>query len=203
MLKLLIATTNPGKFSEIVVGLGGISYELIPLFALENTSIQIEETGKTYQENALLKARYFFNKTGMMTLAEDSGLEVDALQGELGVFTRRFGLGENATDQEWLDHFLERMECVPDDLRTATFVCSAALVLVEGEEHVFHGRVEGQIIRRPEAFFLPGLPLSSVFKPLGYDRVYAALSKEEKAEISHRGIAVGQVKVFLENFKKH
>lgn len=183
--------------------LNDLPYELISLANLEGNFSQVEETGTAHDENALLKAHAFFQATGFITLAEDSGLEVDALKGELGLHTRRWGAGEKATDEAWLDYFLKRMEDVPEEKRTAAFVCSAALVVArvsmadEPREHLFHGVAHGIITHHSEAPLLPGLPLSSVFKPLGYDRVYAALSQEEKAHISHRGLAVGKAHAFL------
>lgn len=195
-MKFLIATGNIGKFGEIAAVLQDLPYELISLKDLQNAD-QVEEDGETHDDNAALKARHFFGSTGLITLGEDSGLEVDALHGELGLHTRRFGAGHEASDEEWLEHFLERMEPVLDEERTARFVCSACLILEDGAEHFFHGTAEGIITRAPEAELLPGLPLSSVFKPDGFDRVYAGLSKDEKARISHRGLAVGKVKDFL------
>ncbi len=196
MQKFLIATGNIGKFGEISAVLQDLPYELLSLKDLGEV-MQVKEDGETHDENAFIKARAFFKEVGCMTLGEDSGLEVDALKGELGLHTRRFGAGHEASDEEWLKHFLERMENVPDEQRTARFVCSAALILENGEEHLFNGAAEGVITREPEAKILPGLPLSSVFKPEGFDRVYAALTKKEKAQISHRGLAIGRVRGFL------
>lgn len=196
-MKFLIATGNIGKFGEIKAALNGLDYEFLSLKDLGDGVGQVEEDGETHQENALKKARHFFKEIGFMTLGEDSGLEVDALKGELGLHTRRFGAGEKATDEEWLEVFLERMKDIPEGERGARFVCHAALVLENGEEKFFCGTAEGTITRAPEAPILPGLPLSSVFKPNGFDRVYAGLTKDEKAQISHRGLAVGQVKEFL------
>lgn len=205
---LLIATRNPGKFVEIGAALKGVSYEIrslsdLPRFGFGEVPGQVEETGVTHEENALLKARYFFDATGWTTLGEDSGLEVDALRGELGLYTRRWGAGPDASDEEWLTHFLNRMAEFPESRRTARFVCVAALVLPKGdestvEEHLFFGEARGMIVLKPEAPLLPGLPLSSVFKPEGFDRVYAALTPQEKLQISHRGLAVGKVRHFLE-----
>jgi XTP/dITP diphosphohydrolase len=132
-----------------------------------------------------------------MTLGEDSGLEVDALKGELGLHTRRWGAGHDAPDEEWLSYFLKRMESVPDENRTARFICLAVLMMPDGTEYVFEGEVKGTIMREQQAPILPGLPLSSVFLSDGADCVYAALAKEKKAQVSHRGHAVGQVNDFL------
>lgn len=216
----LIATGNPGKFSEIREALQGVPYELHSLsdlsrYGFGEGAVQVEETGSTHEENALLKARHFFDKTGWMTLGEDSGLEVDVLKGELGLNTRRWGAiplgggqaGGDVSDEQWLDYFLKRMAEFPAAQRTARFVCVAALVTPAKSgggavENLFYGEARGTIVLQPEAAILPGLPLSSVFKPEGFDRVYAALTPHEKSQISHRGLAVGKVRKILEGLGK-
>ena len=197
MDKFLIATGNQGKFGEIFDVLQQLPCEVVSLADLEGEVVQVEEDGQTHEENARLKARYFWEQTGWMTLGEDSGLEVDALKGELGLHTRRWGAGHDASDEEWLDYFLKRMDSVPDEERMARFICLAVLVMPDGKEHVFKGEVKGTIMREQQAPILPGLPLSSVFLSDGADCVYAALTKEKKAQVSHRGHAVGQVSDFL------
>ncbi|HCW32218.1 MAG: non-canonical purine NTP pyrophosphatase, RdgB/HAM1 family, dITP/XTP pyrophosphatase [Candidatus Peregrinibacteria bacterium GW2011_GWE2_39_6] len=197
---LLVATANLGKLAEIKAILRGLNCEILSLKDVPQGKDQVEESGLTHEENALLKARYFYYATGLMTLAEDSGIEVEALQGELGLYTRRWGAGEQASDQEWLTYFLKRMADVADLERGAKFVCSAALILPNGTEHVFNGVSFGCITKKAEAELLAGLPLSSVFRPNGFDRVYAALTKKEKGEVSHRGLAIGQVRDFLHKY---
>lgn len=201
-MRLLIGTGNPGKFMEIREILGDLPVELLTLDSAGLAS-DADETGETHEENALLKARHFFHKTGLPTLAEDSGIIVDALGMELGVHTRRWGAGENASDEEWIAYFLEKMAPVPAKKRTAKFVCHAALILSVpgmhgGEEHVFSGESRGVITKDLEAPIMAGLPLSSVFKPDGFDRVYAALGVAEKSRISHRARAMAQVRDFLQ-----
>lgn len=195
---LLIATGNQGKFKEIASALSGLSYGFKSLKDLGPEVSQIDELGSTYEANARQKAAVFFERTGWLTLGEDSGLEIEALAGELGVTTRRWGAGESATDEAWLSFFLNRMKDFTSEQRTARFVCCAALHVAPEEAYVFWGETRGTITFEPEAPLLPGLPLSSVFKPEGFDRVYAALSAEEKNQISHRGQAVGAVRSFLE-----
>ncbi len=153
----LVATGNPGKFSEICAVLEGLPYQFKSLADLGEAPDQVEEIGATHEENALLKARHFFEKTGWMTLGEDSGLEVDALKGELGLHTRRWGAGSEASDEAWLDYFLKRMAEFPAAQRTARFVCLAALVMsrVDGngamDEKIFYGAARGVIVLKPEA----------------------------------------------------
>lgn len=196
MKELLIATGNPGKFMEIYEILKDLPLKFLSLSDVSLSS-DVDETGETHAENALLKARHFYRKIKMPTLAEDSGIIVDVLSGELGLHTRRWGPGHSASDEEWIEAFLARMKDVPEDERQAHFVCHAALILGKGEEHLFEGQCQGMITSDLEAPIKEGLPLSSCFKPHGFDKVYAALKPEEKAEISHRGLAISHVRDFL------
>lgn len=154
----------------------------------------VVEDGETYKLNALKKVEHYQRQTGFMTLAEDSGIVVDALAGELGVKTRRWGAGEHATDEVWIDYFLERLEEVPDAERTARFICCAALMDEQGQVQYFVGETEGVITRDLQAPIYKGLPISSCFIPTGFDKVYAALSVEEKNRVSHRGKAMHEVR---------
>lgn len=194
MKKILIATGNVGKFGEIMEVLGSLPIEFCSLadLGIEN---DVEETGETFAENALLKAKYFFELTKIPTIAEDSGIEVSALPGELGVKTRRWGAGESATDEEWLDFFLRRMETEED--RSATFFCSA--VFYDGEKtEIFSGETSGTLEKTPQCPIPKGIPVSALFVPDGFSRVFAAMSPEEKNAVSHRGKAMAQLQKFLE-----
>ncbi len=213
---LLIATTNLGKFKEIFEILGkldvlsGGRFRVISLrelcdseesFGLEDRSFQmsdfdgLEEDGETFEENAIKKAKFYHEKTGLLTISEDSGIVVSALDGELGVKTRRWGAGENASDEEWIEFFMKRMSSEKN--RNAKFVCSACVCgkKDDGKEfcEVFEGETSGKITEKLEAPILKGLPLSSCFLPDGFEKVYAALSTEEKNAISHRGKAISKI----------
>ncbi len=207
MRELLVATKNPGKFREISEALSGVPFKLVFLGELGLDDGDFVEDGLTFEENAEKKARYYFGKIGMMTLAEDSGIFVEALDGELGVKTRRWGAGEKASDQEWIEHFMKRMSGVAPDKRGAKFVCYACVVgeFKEGDgkrlrRFCFHGETPGMITETLEATIRQGIPLSSCFRPEGFDKVYAALSAEEKNKISHRGKAMVGVKRILNEF---
>lgn len=160
-----------------------------------NITEKPEEPHETLQENALAKARFYVERSGLPTIAEDSGLFVEALAGELGVKTRRWGAGETASDEEWIEHFLHRMEREED--RRATFLCTMAYIDDAGTEHVFDGAFHGTITRAVEHPPLPGLPVAGCFLPDGFDRVYAALAPEEKIRVSHRGQALQRLMEFL------
>lgn len=154
------------------------------------------EDSETFSGNALKKAKFYYERTGILTLAEDSGILVNALKDELGVKTRRWGAGEKASDEEWVEYFLKQMSGFSD--RGAKFVCCSCL-LGEGIEEFFEGETKGVITENLQAPILKGLPLSSCFLPEGMEKVYAALSTEEKNLISHRGKAIKKVREFLES----
>lgn len=211
---LLIATTNQGKFKEIFEVLGkldvseGGKFRVISLRDLCESDECFDmadfdgltEDGETFSENAMKKAKFYHEKTGLLTVAEDSGIVVSALNGELGVKTRRWGAGEKASDEEWIESFMKRMSGEKD--RSAKFVCSACIcgkISDDGGEvcEIFEGETSGKITEKLEAPILGGLPLSSCFLPDGREKVYAALSADEKNAISHRGKATSKVLEFL------
>lgn len=204
-MRLLIATKNPGKFTEISEVLNSLPIKLLSLKDL-NLNDEVEEHGVTHEQNAILKAQYFFKKTGLPTLGEDSGIHVDAFLGELGVQTRRWGGLEKATDDEWIKYFLRQMGKVSKNKRGAKFVCFAALILdkaVVKAPKIFSGETRGIITKTLEAPLKLGIPISSCFKPEGFNKVYAALTVEEKNRVSHRGKAMHAVKKFLEQHLEH
>jgi len=194
MRELLIATKNPGKFHEIDQALKGSGYRLLFLGDLDIDDSGFLEDGESFKENSYKKARFYFDKLGMLTLGEDSGIEIEALKGELGVKTRRWGAGEKASDEEWIEYFLQRME--GEQARGAKFICSACLLDGEREEY-FGGETRGWITEGLQAPLKRGIPLSSCFLPEGSSTVYAALSEAEKNKLSHRGKALRGVREYL------
>ena len=197
-MKLLIGTKNRGKIIEISEALSGLNVECI-----DPQSIGIEdnpeETGTTFEENALQKARFYHERSGLPTLADDSGIIVEALQKELGIHTRRWGAGANASDKEWIEYFLKRME--KEKNKHARFVCVLAYIDAAGKEHLFEGTCDGVITETLEAGYLPGLPISACFKPIGFDCVYSAMKVEQKNSTSHRGRAAEKLRRFLESHR--
>lgn len=198
-MRLLIATKNPGKFSEISEVLSQLPIELVSLADLGITE-DVEEHGATHEENAILKAQYFYKKTRISALGEDSGIYVDAFPGELGVQTRRWEGLHQAADAEWIEYFLKKMEPLPPEKRGARFECHAALILDEKsyeKPFLFRGETRGIITRSLEAPLKQGIPISSCFIPQGAEKVYAALTSVEKNRISHRGKAMHAAREFL------
>lgn len=201
-MKILIATKNPGKFEEIVSGLASLRAFGVEFVRPSDLGIddEVEEHGVTHGENAVLKASHFFEKTGLATVGEDSGIHVDAFPGELGVTTRRWGGLEKASDEEWIKYFLKQMKKVPEGSRGAKFVCFSAVILSSKDvvtPHIFSGETRGIITKALEAPLKAGIPISSCFRPEGFDKVYAALTNEEKNRISHRGKAMAKLAEFL------
>ncbi len=188
--KLLIATHNLGKFSEIKKQLEPLGLELVSLTDL-GIDEDMEETGDTFEENALDKARFYYNIAKIPTLADDSGLSVDALDGEPGVKSRRWP-GYEASDEELLQMLLDKLKDVPEGQRTAKFVC--VIALYDGKEEIItRGEKGGFITKKQMCPIKKGIPYSSVFVLKDSDKVSSALSIEEKNAVSHRGMALGKL----------
>jgi XTP/dITP diphosphohydrolase len=189
MNKLLLATANQKKLVELQrildLALGTRRINLIGLGDFEDYP-DVPEIGLTFGENALIKAREGASRTGLPTVADDSGLAVDALNGMPGVFSARWS-GKHGDDRSNLELVLAQISDVPDEQRGGAFVCAAALVLPNGREHLVEGRQIGRILRnrRGEG----GFGYDPIFLGDGQDRTNAELSPSEKDEISHRGKA--------------
>ncbi len=190
--------------------LGGIGIEVV---SAQDVGIveEPEENGATFGENALIKARFVARKTGEWALADDSGVTIDALNGEPGVRTARWGAeegkiqnpksktqkGARLEESRLVDYTLMRMKDVPEGKRQATFHSVVALVSPMGEEWTFEGIVPGEIALIPQGTPREKLPFDVLFRPLGHDRTYAQMSDEEKNTLSHRGRAFGKLMEFL------
>ena len=187
---MLIATQNPGKVAEMRRLLHILAEELdVPLLSLnEFAEIEApEETGSTFMENAELKARYYADALGKITIADDSGLVVDALGGDPGVMSARYG-GPGLDDAARTRLLLDNMREVPDDQRTARFVCAVYVSIGPTEMLNAEGIVEGNITREPLGS--NGFGYDPVFVPLGHTRTTAEMSADAKDALSHRGRAV-------------
>jgi len=187
--KLLLATANKKKLVELQrildLSLGTNRIALIGLADFEGYP-DIPETGLTFGENALIKAREGAKRTGLPTVADDSGLAVDALNGMPGVFSARWA-GGHGDDAANLDLLLAQIGDVGDEQRGGAFVCAAALVLPNGREHLVEGRQNGRILRSRRG--TGGFGYDPIFLGDGQDRTNAELSPAEKDAISHRGKA--------------
>jgi XTP/dITP diphosphohydrolase len=186
-MELLLGTNNAGKIVEMREVLSDLPIKLFTVNDL-NVASEPDEYGKTFTENALIKARHFYELALKPTVADDSGIIVEALKDELGIATRRWGAGAKASDEEWITYFLKRMES--EQNKRAQFVCSIAFVDANGTEVTFEGTCDGVITQTLEAGYLKGLPISACFKPDGFDCVYSAMTVEQKNSTSHRGRAL-------------
>jgi XTP/dITP diphosphohydrolase len=190
MTRVLLATRNGKKLVElqrILDGaLGPHRIELVGLADLPEYQ-EVPETGLTFGENALLKAREGCRHTGLPTVADDSGLAVDALNGMPGVFSARWS-GRHGDDRANLELVLGQIGDVPDEHRGAAFVCAAALVLPGGKEHLVDGRQTGRLLRAPRGE--GGFGYDPIFLGDGQDRTNAELIPAEKDAVSHRGKAL-------------
>lgn len=194
---LLIGSGNRDKAAELHTLLAPLGWEVKSLRDFPDLP-EPEETGVTFAENALLKARYYGSHFGVDCVADDSGLEVDALGGAPGVYSARYA-GEDCTYADNNEKLLREMSGIAPERRTARFVCCAAFVPQVGAEHTETGVVEGCIAEsiRGET----GFGYDPVFIPVGDERTFAEMTSAEKNAISHRGRAFGQLRAYLESLR--
>lgn len=192
--ELLIATRNGGKIRELSALLSNLPLRLRHLSEFPEIA-EVEETGQTFAANAELKARLYSRQANLWTLADDSGLEVDALGGRPGVLSARYG-GANATDAERNARLLAELNLAHDQPRTARFICAIALYEPEtGTSKIFEGDCEGRIIDHPRGE--RGFGYDPLFVPAGYPYTFGELPDELKQQISHRARALAAVRVYL------
>ena len=184
--RIAIASHNPHKLREIGRICADWPVEWLTVENHEGPWPDVEETGSTYLENALLKARAGSAALGEPALADDSGIEVDALGGRPGPRSARFA-GEDATDQQNLDELIRALKGVPGSGRTARYRCLAVLAFPDGRELHAEGICEGTLVGRPRG--TAGFGYDPIFVPEDWDRTMAELTDEEKDRISHRGRA--------------
>lgn len=184
---LLLGTRNPGKIHEIKLIIGDLGLELHSLQEFANVAVA-EENADTYAENAIAKARFYARETGMLALADDSGLEVEALGGAPGVISARYA-GEDATDGDRRELLLSELAKTGSRNRRARFVCAIAIADADGTVvNVSEGICEGTISFEPRGS--SGFGYDPLFVPEGYEQTFAELSDEVKNRISHRARAL-------------
>ncbi|CUS99056.1 RdgB/HAM1 family non-canonical purine NTP pyrophosphatase [Candidatus Kryptobacter tengchongensis] len=198
-MKLVLATKNKHKVEEIKqilkIYLDDELYSQIEILSAGDFIgvPEIEEDGKTYIENALKKAKEIHKFTGLPSIADDSGIEVDFLNGEPGVYSARYA-GLRATDEENNRKLLKKLEGVPLEKRTATFKCVIAYVN-KNEEKIFEGETKGKVIFEPRG--MGGFGYDPLFVPDGYELTYAEMPEDLKNKISHRSKAIQKFAEFL------
>ncbi|MDO8505627.1 MAG: RdgB/HAM1 family non-canonical purine NTP pyrophosphatase [bacterium] len=194
-MKLVFATRNQGKMKEMRAMLTGIKIEVVSMEE-SGVSEEVIEDCKTFEGNALKKARFIASRTGQWALGEDSGICIKALRGAPGVYSARWA-GAGASDEKIVRYTLEQMKDVPEGKRQAWFKTALALVAPDGKERIFRGRVDGALCIEPRGTMRAKLPYDTIFIPKGDTRTFAEMSDTEKNSVSHRGRAFAKFKEFL------
>lgn len=194
MRKIIFATGNEGKMKEIRMILSDLDYEICSMKEI-GLDMEIEENGTTFEENAIIKARAISERTGEIVLADDSGLEVDYLNGEPGIYSARF-LGEDTPYDVKNRYIIDQLADAKGDERSARFVCAIACVFPNGDVKTTRGTIEGLIGYEQKGS--NGFGYDPIFYIPEYDCTTAELSAEVKNEISHRGKALEAMKEIIQ-----
>ena len=195
-MKVVLASKNPHKLVEISKITQKFDMELVLQSEL-GVDIDVEETGSTFEENSFLKAEAVMKATGLPALADDSGIAVDALNGEPGIYSARYGFDESLDDWGRLQLLLKNTEHVPDGQRQAQFVCVITMVTPEGTVIQARGEVHGELLRAPTGE--GGFGYDPIFYYPPFGKSLAEVSSEEKNQVSHRANAL---RVFYEKLKE-
>jgi XTP/dITP diphosphohydrolase len=193
--RLLLATNNRGKIREYTSLLKGIPYRIVTPAELGITT-EVEETGHSFEENARLKATTFAAESRLLSLADDSGLEVDALGGEPGALSHRYA-GEGASDEDRYKYLLARLKDIPGEKRTARFRCAIAIAGPDGTVQTCSGECRGVITTEPRGS--NGFGYDPVFYVPELGKTMAELTEDEKNQISHRARAAEKARALLMN----
>ena len=186
-MKVVLASKNKHKLEEISKITEKFGFELI-LQSQLGVDIDVEETGSTFEENSFLKAEAVMKATGLPALADDSGIAVDALGGEPGIYSARYGFDESLDDWGRLELLLKNTEHVPDGQRQAQFVCVITMVPPEGKTIQARGEIHGELLRAPRGEHGFGYDPIFYYPPLGMST--AEMDPEQKNQVSHRGNAL-------------
>lgn len=190
-MQLVFATNNENKIKEIKLALGQ-KFEILSLKDI-NCTEELPETQETLKGNALQKAKYVFEHYNVNCFSDDTGLVIDALNGEPGVYSARYA-GEQNNAEANMQKVLKKLKGAEN--RVAYFETSIALI-INGEEHIFTGKAEGEILKEKSG--AEGFGYDPIFKPNGFEKTFAEMTMKEKNLISHRGKAFAKMISFLEN----
>jgi XTP/dITP diphosphohydrolase len=195
-MDIIMSTRNPSKVAQIGTMLGGQKFSVLSL-SEAGIDGEAEEDGATLEENALKKAFFAWEFTQMWSIADDTGLFIDALDGQPGIYAARWA-GKDATTEEIMNFTLDKLSGVPTKKRTATFKTVAAVISPDEVTGIFIGEVKGRILTKPRTKCQKGMPYSAIFVPNGQSKVWAEMSIDEANKISHRGKAFRQAWDFLQ-----
>lgn len=193
MQTIILASNNKNKLREISEKVKTFNIKIISQSEV-GYDIEVEETGKTFQENAILKAETIYKMANTPVIAEDSGLEIDALNGEPGIYSGRYA-GPNATNKDRIEKILNLLKNVEYNKRTARFKCALCYIDKKGEKHIFEESCEGKITNEPCG--TAGFAYDPIF--LYGTKTFAQMTEEEKNKISHRGKTINK---FIEYLKE-
>jgi XTP/dITP diphosphohydrolase len=193
MAEIVLATRNKKKIEEIKRAIGNVPISILTIDDFPGCP-EVQEEGVTFQENAIKKALAVAQYTGKPSLADDSGLEVYALNNAPGILSSRYA-GEGTDDRKNIEKLLHEMRSVINEERNARFVCCLALVFPDGRVEIFSGHVEGRIGREPKGSY--GFGYDPIFYPKGHDRTFAEMTANEKDALSHRGEALRKFQKYL------
>lgn len=194
MRRVIFATGNENKLKEIRMIMADMDVEIVSMKEA-GCFVDVEETGTSFEENSILKAKAIAQKSGEITLADDSGLEIDYLNKEPGIYSARY-MGEDTSYTIKNANLLERMDGVPDEKRTARFVCAVAMVRPDGTSEVVRATMEGRVAYEPAGE--NGFGYDPIFYLPEYGCTSSELSPEDKNAISHRGKALRMIREVLE-----
>lgn len=195
-MKVVLASKNKHKLVEISKITEKFGFELVLQSDL-GTDIDVKETGATFEENSLIKAEAVMKATGLPALADDSGIAVDALNGEPGVYSARYGFDESLNDWGRLQLLLKNTEQVPDGQRQAQFVCVITMVTPENQVIQARGEIHGELLREPRGE--NGFGYDPIFYYPPFGKTTAEMSPEVKNQVSHRGQAL---RIFYDKLKE-
>ena len=195
-MKIVLASRNPHKLVEISKITEKFGFELV-LQSQLGIDLDVEETGITFEENSYQKAYAVMKATGLPALADDSGIAVDALNGEPGVYSARYGGDPSMSDWDRLELLLKNTQQIPDGQRQAQFVCVITMVTPEGQTIQARGEIHGELLRQPRGE--NGFGYDPIFYYPPFGKTTAEISAEEKHAVSHRGNAL---RVFYEKLKE-
>lgn len=193
MKQLLIATGNPAKFSDIKSALSDLPFSFVSLNDLGITE-EYDEIGKTFEENAKQKALFYAKKSGLPTIADDGGLEINALNGEPGVKTRRWIDGIEATDEQLVKYTLIRLK---NKNRSAQLRAVLCLALPNGKTYLVEGKIRGEIAQTPYPKYKEGFPFDALLYFPDKKKYYYQLKYEDKIPTNHRTISLSKIKPIL------
>lgn len=200
-MKILVATGNPAKFSDITSSLKDLRLNFVSLKDMGITS-EPKESGKTFEENAILKAKYYSKLTKLPTLADDGGLEIDILGGEPGVKTRRWINNQEADDDTILKYTLLRLRNFTGNQRKARLKAVICLYLPGNVYYTTTGFIEGIIAERPYKKYKPGFPFDALLYFPQKRKYYYQLKYEDQSPLNHRTKAIQKLKIILKSMKK-